>query len=179
MSTAYILDNWRFKCAFDIFFSFIQILLPKLLRTFIRSGNFTDVNLPLCLFQIPDFWLKILLVSRLLGSSTENLANESHVEWERGNRITLLFDSSVHSGTLNAYFSIQKIRWNKTYLKACAPAVEYSLQKVSSSVTNNLLFETISKSQNGSQTRSNIESLGIALLCMNMQSLYQIFIFSV
>ena len=102
------------------------------------------------------------------------------MEWEAGNRITLLFDSSVYSGTVTAYFSLSEKRWNKTYLKACASAVEYSLQKASSFVTNNLLFETISKSQNGSHTESNIVSLGILLCCARiLQSLYQVFMFSV
>ena len=30
------------------------------------------------------------------------------MEWETGNRITLLFDSFVYSGTVTAYFSLYK-----------------------------------------------------------------------
>ena len=101
------------------------------------------------------------------------------MEWEAGNRITLLFDSSVYSGTVTAYFSLYKKRWNKTYLKACDSAVEYSLQKASSSVTNNLLFETISKSQNGSHIGSNIVSLGILLCCARIYNLFSRYLCSV
>ena len=56
VSVVYIFGQFNNSVALLIYFVlFIQILLPKLSRTFICSGNFTNVNLPLRLFQIPDF----------------------------------------------------------------------------------------------------------------------------